>query len=286
MPKNSPEDKSLMEKSPAFKELMEVITDIAHGRYSDRIMALTKDGHPQAIKLIAESMAVLMVKVEAREHNMEQHNHELKMNILKTVTAIAHALGARDPYTEGHAQRVADYSQRLARRIGMSDEEVEHVRVAGILHDIGKIGFSDGLLTNGDTHLSDEFKKEIRIHPTRAAGILEGLDFLGPVVAYVLSHHERMDGKGYPHGLLADEIPLGARIIAVADCFDAMTTDRPYKKDKTEQEALDTLRDLAGSALDPDLVAAFVVVMTEKESEEDRAVGARGLIDIYEDIER
>ena len=286
MLKDSPEDKTLLEKSPAFKELMEVITDIAHGRYSDRIMALTNGGQPQAIKLIAESMALLMVKVEAREYKLEQLNHDLKLNILKTVTAIAHALGARDPYTEGHAQRVADYAQRLARRIGLSDEEVEHMRIAGILHDIGKIGFSDGLLTNEDTHLSDAFKKEIRMHPTRAAGILEGLDFLGPVVAYVLSHHERVDGKGYPHGLLADEIPLGARIIAVADCFDAMTTDRPYQKDKTEQEALDTLRGLAGSALDPNLVETFVEVMTEEESEADRAARDRGSLDIYEDVER
>ena len=125
------------------------------------------------------------------------------------------------------------------------------MRIAGVLHDIGKIGFSDGLLTNEDTHLSDEFKKEIRMHPTRAAGILEGLDFLGPVVAYVLSHHERMDGKGYPHGLQADEIPLGARILAVADCFDAITTDRPYQQgQEPRQEALNTLRGLAGTALD------------------------------------
>jgi putative nucleotidyltransferase with HDIG domain len=284
MNKACPGGDTPVEKSPAFKELMEVIAGIARGRYSERIMALTKDGQPQAIRLIAEAMAMMMVKVEAREFRLEQLNHDLRLNILKTVTAIAHALGARDPYCEGHAQRVGDLAERLARRIGLSDEEVEHVRTAGVLHDIGKIGFSDGLLTNEDTHLNDEFKKEIREHPVRAAAILEGLDFLGPVVAYVLSHHERMDGQGYPHGLLGDEIPLGARIIAVADCFDAINTDRPYRKGKSQKDALAVLDGLSGSALDPKLVAAFTQMLAA--GEKDRRENGAPPGDLGFEIER
>jgi HD-GYP domain-containing protein (c-di-GMP phosphodiesterase class II) len=168
------------------------------------------------------------------------------------------ALGARDTYTEGHGERVGAYAERLAKRLKLSEHEVEHIRIAGILHDIGKIGFSDLIFSDEETRINEQMLLEIRSHPQWGYDILKSLHFLGPALDYVFSHHEKLDGTGYPRGLCGDEIPLGGRILAVADTFDAMTTNRPYRQGKTPQDALIILGKIAGSSLDPDLVDAFI----------------------------
>jgi len=227
-------------------------------------MALTGDDQPEEIRAIAEAMGLMMVKVEAREYRLEAlsdqlraANDDLKQGALATVGAMAAALGARDAYTQGHGQRVGRLAAALARRVGLEPARVEEVRVAGILHDIGKIGFSDQVFANEDTVPSPELLREIRTHPQLGAEIVESLAFLGPVREFVLCHHERPDGKGYPQGLSGGDIPLGARLISVADVYDALTTDRPYQEGRTRAEALEVLQGLAGSGLDPDLVRAF-----------------------------
>jgi putative nucleotidyltransferase with HDIG domain len=247
------------------RELLGIIEEIAEGKYSNRVMEFTKSSHTGIIRRVAEAVGMMMVKVEIREFHLEQLveqlrelNALLKKNIVQTVTTIANALGARDEYTEGHAQRVAAYSERIARRIGLTEEEVERVRIGGMLHDIGKIGVSDRVFSNQDVSISEGLLEEIHQHPGIGVAILKDLDFLGPVVDYVGCHHEREDGRGYPGALGAEEIPLGAKIISVADCFDAITTDRPYQKGKTRDEAFGILRELSGNALDSELVEAFI----------------------------
>lgn len=240
------------------KRLIEVIRKVASGDYSNEIMELTGPGYSPEIQEIAEAVGMMMVKIEAREFHLEKLNEQIKTNTLNTVTAVAEALGARDRYTEGHGERVAVYSMRLARRMGLDEDEVERIRVAGMLHDIGKIGFSDHIFSNEDTRINEDMLLEIRSHPQWGYDIIKHLEFLGPSLDYIYAHHERLDGKGYPRGLHEDQIPLGARILAVADCFDAMTTDRPYQKGKTPQEAFAILGSIAGTALDPDVVDAFI----------------------------
>lgn len=240
------------------ERLIEAIRKVAAGHYSDEILELTGPGYSPEIQEIAEAVGMMMVKIEAREFHLEQLNEKIKANTLSTVTAVAEALGARDRYTEGHGERVAVYAERLARRLGLSDTEVEDIRVAGLLHDIGKIGFSDKIFSNEDTRINEEMLLEIRSHPQWGYDIIKHLEFLGPSLEYIYDHHERLDGQGYPRGLREEEIPLGARILAVVDCFDAMTTDRPYQKGKTPQEAIAILGTLTGSALDPDIVDAFM----------------------------
>lgn len=171
-------------------------------------------------------------------------------------TAISKVLGAKDRYTEAHGKRVSVYCERLAKRQGLPREEVEHVRLGGLLHDIGKISFSDQTFLNEHATLSDRMSYEIKAHPVIGRSILEDLNFMGPVPAYVYSHHERIDGTGYPQGLSKACIPLGAQIISVADHFDAMITDRPYKKRMARQEAYSAMRDTG--ALSPDLVQSFI----------------------------
>ena len=240
------------------EELVRIIKEIAAGKYSGEILELTGPGYPAEIQELAEAVGLMMVKIEAREFHLEQLNERIKTDTLDTVTAVAGALAARDAYTEGHGERVGIYAERLARRLGLAKQEVERIRIAGILHDIGKIGFSDQIFSNEDTRINEDMLLEIRSHPQWGHDILKNLRFLGPALDYVYAHHERLDGQGYPRGLEGDEIPLGARILSVVDCFDAMTTDRPYQQGKTPQEAFAILGKLAGSALDPDLVDAFI----------------------------
>ncbi|WP_419786294.1 HD-GYP domain-containing protein [Pseudodesulfovibrio sp.] len=240
------------------KELIRIIKDVASGNYSNEIMELTGPGYPPEIQELAEAVGLMMVKIEAREFHLEQLNERIKTDTLNTVTAVAEALGARDAYTEGHGERVGIYAERLARRLGLDPDEVERIRIAGILHDIGKIGFSDHIFSNEDTRINKNMMLEIRSHPQWGHDILCNLSFLGPALDYVYAHHERLDGKGYPRGLCGEEIPLGARILSVVDSFDAMTTNRPYQTGRTPQEAMGILCSMAGSALDPDLVDAFI----------------------------
>ncbi|MFH1914398.1 MAG: HD domain-containing phosphohydrolase [Pseudomonadota bacterium] len=239
--------------------LVAAIKAIAAGNYSSDIMELTGLDYPPEVRELAEAVGMMMVRIEAREFHLEQLTETIRTNSLNAVTSVVKALGARDAYTEGHGERVAVYAERLARRMGLDEDEVERIRIAGVLHDIGKIGFSDLIFSNEDTTMSEDMLLEIRSHPQWSYDILRNLDFLGPALDYVYAHHERMDGRGYPRGLCDGDIPLGARVLAVADCFDAMTTDRPYQPGKTPQAALAILGALAGEALDPAVVDAFII---------------------------
>lgn len=176
----------------------------------------------------------------------------------RTLSAIDAALGSKDRYTQEHAHRVALYAMRLALRIGLSDLQAYQIGIGGLLHDVGKIGLSERIFNNKSQQLGKEMRAEMQQHPHVGATFLESIGILTPVLDYVHCHHERMDGSGYPRGLKADKIPLGARIISVVDCFDAITTDRPYQKRKSRRQAFRILRQLSGSSLDPFLVDKFV----------------------------
>jgi putative nucleotidyltransferase with HDIG domain len=181
----------------------------------------------------------------------------------RTVATVAHSLGSRDKYSEGHTERVSRYAQRLADRLGLPADEVENIRIAGLLHDIGKVGFSDRVFRSEEKRPSKSLLREIKKHPENGRYILLSLGLSGPIVDYVYAHHERRDGSGYPRGLRDDEIPLGARIIGIADTFDAITTDRPYQYAKTLKEAFAILGTMSGKGFDPDLVEAFISMIRE-----------------------
>lgn len=268
------EDRGPTQHPPApweeIRGLIKIIEEVAKGNYSNDVMTFTRPGHSEIVQRIAEAMGMMMVRVEAREVRLEEMierlrdlNELLKKNTTQTVVAVANALGARDRYTEGHAERVSAYAERLARRIGLPEEEVEQIRMGGFLHDIGKIGFSDRMFRGDDVRFCDDMLQEIRRHPDLGVDILNELTFLGPVVDYVHYHHESLDGSGYPVGLAREEIPLGARIISVADCFDAMTTDRSYQKARPMEVAFAALREMSGKSLSPDLVEAFIEEIQE-----------------------
>jgi putative nucleotidyltransferase with HDIG domain len=182
----------------------------------------------------------------------------MQRNAIQTATRITHNLGARDRYSEDHARRVSRYSWRLARRLGLSREEAADIRTAGLLHDIGKIRFSVRVFRNVNEPPSKTILRQIKKHPETGRTMLMNLKFPPRIIEYVYAHHEREDGTGYPRGITGDKIPLGAKIIGIADTFDALVTDRPYQKSRSLQEAFLVLRRLSGSSLDPVLVETFI----------------------------
>lgn len=168
------------------------------------------------------------------------------------------ALEARDPYLRGHSARVTAIAEGLARRLGWRGERLVALRLGGALHDVGKLAVNTTVLRKPGP-LTGEELAQIRTHPVAGARLLEGVADLQPALPYVLHHHERWDGAGYPHGLAGAEIPVEARVLGVADAFDAMTSERPYRSALTVEQALAELRRCAGSQFDPDLARAFVV---------------------------
>jgi putative nucleotidyltransferase with HDIG domain len=187
----------------------------------------------------------------------------MRQNISQTAGSIANHLGVRDKYLHDHALRVSEYSRRLAARMKLPGEEIENIRIGGLLHDIGKIEFSEDVFRNEKKSPPKEIMDEIREHPEKGKAILAGQHFLPPIIDYVYCHHEREDGSGYPRGITGEQIPLGAKIIGIADTFDAITTNRPYQKGRTTSEALAILRKSSGKQFDPELVEAFIAEIEE-----------------------
>ncbi|XHM63265.1 HD-GYP domain-containing protein [Streptomyces nigra] len=174
-----------------------------------------------------------------------------------TIRALVQAVDIKDGYTRGHSERVGHASMMIARELGLDDERVEVLRFAGILHDVGKLGVPTRLLRK-DGPLTPEERRIIELHPEYGHEMVRGISFLGEARAAVLHHHERLDGSGYPYGLRGSQIPEPARVVAVADAFDAMTSTRSYSRARPVQVALRELQRCAGSQFDPRMVTALV----------------------------
>ncbi|MBU1109053.1 MAG: HD domain-containing protein [Candidatus Riflebacteria bacterium] len=189
----------------------------------------------------------------------------LQRAYIDTLSALTSAIDAKDSYTRGHSERVTELSIRLAEAFGVPAEEVEKIKLGGLLHDIGKIGIPEGIL-NKPGRLDDEEFEIIKSHPDLGVRIMGKVEFLAAIVPIIKFHHERYDGKGYPEGLSGENIPLLARIVSVVDTFDAMTTDRPYRKAMTIEAALAEIERCAGSQFDPEIAVSFVrMVKSENE---------------------
>ncbi|MBI3811837.1 MAG: response regulator [Nitrospirae bacterium] len=193
---------------------------------------------------------------------IQTKNRELEGFYFETVSALAQAIEVKDVYTGGHGDRLVDLAVSIADRLGVPPEEKIWLKYAAALHDIGKIGVKETILTKPGKLTLEEYE-EMKTHPAKGADILKEVKFLAPVVPIVYHHQERYDGKGYPAGLSGDKIPIGSRIVAVLDAFDAMTTNRPYRKGQSTEVALNELRRYSGIQFDPQVVEAFLQVMAE-----------------------
>lgn len=198
-----------------------------------------------------------------KKESMKQSLHTLKENTFEMMEALRLAVDAKDMYTRGHSDRVAFFSQEMGIKMGLSKEDINLLFVGGQFHDIGKIGIPDGILTKNGALTNEEFH-EIKKHPQKGESILSTLSVFKKILPMVRSHHERMDGRGYPDGLAGEQIPLLARIICVADAFDAMTSNRHYRSKISFDDAVTQLLENAGTQFDPHIVQIFSTIVSEQ----------------------
>ncbi len=222
-------------------------------------------------------------KVRDRTKQLDGKNRELRTAYIQTIRALAEAIDAKDTYTRGHSERVAVYGSRIGRQMGLRTELIERIYFAGLLHDVGKIGVPDAIITKPDRLDADEYE-EIKKHPEIGAKILEPVEFLHSIVPCVRHHHEWFDGSrlGYPDRLAGDQIPLPARVIVVADTVEAMTSDRPYRKALPIDVVVAELHKYSGTQFDPVVVEAFLKLL---EDEGDAFISKNQKFDIYAFIE-
>lgn len=240
--------------SAPIKEMARASGEIAAGNLGQRV----------PIAAVSRELCNLAMSFNSMSAQLETHVEDLRQAadanrelFLGSVRALLAAVEAKEPYTRGHSERVAELSRTIAIRAGLEDEIVEKIGVAGLLHDVGKIGIEDHILNKGDTLTPEEFER-MKLHTVIGAEIMSSIEQLSYSVEVVRSHHERWNGKGYPDGLARTAIPLMARVVAVADSFDAMTTQRVYQEAMSAEQAKLFIRARAGDSFDPDVVKAFL----------------------------
>jgi putative nucleotidyltransferase with HDIG domain len=233
-----------------------IAVDFAKGQLSagddrERAALFTVVGIVSGISFIS-----LITLAAGASRELERRRREAQTSFVQTLTIMAEVIDLRDPYTAGHSKRVAIYSRQLAMGLGLPKREIDVIENGALLHDIGKIGIPDAILFK-PAHLDADERRVISTHPVIGARLLGGISAMDDIVPCVLHHHEKLDGTGYPDNLAGEEIPIGARVIAVADAFDAMTTDRPYRRALSTQVAIHELVRVAGTQLDERFVIAF-----------------------------
>ena len=196
-------------------------------------------------------------------HDLQKSNFELALAYDATIAGWSRAMDLRDKETEGHTQRVTNLTLRLARTLGIGDAQLIHIRHGALLHDIGKMGVPDNILLKPDQLTAEEWEKMMK-HPGFAYEMLSSIRYLQPALDIPYCHHEKWDGSGYPRGLKGHEIPIAARIFAVADVWDAITSDRPYRKGWSKEAALEYIREQSAKYFDPEVVERFLALISNE----------------------
>lgn len=221
---------------------------------------ILKPFEPEQLCMIVESG----IKKYELSTSKTQILKDLSELFYKTIKSIAQALDAKDKYTHGHSMRVTLYSLALAKTLDLPDELLEEIETTGLLHDIGKIAIPEKILLKPGK-LTDEEYEIIKSHPELGERLVDGIEKLKMISSWLKSHHERYDGKGYPDGLVGDQIPISSRIIAIADTYDAMTSTRAYRSALSHDEAIVEIRNCSGSQFDPHLAELFISIGAEIE---------------------
>jgi len=216
-----------------------------------------------------EKRRLELENLEYKEHleeKVEEQADKIRQSFFNAMTSLAYALEARDEYTSGHSNRVTVSALAISEQLGVDPIQTETIRLASMVHDIGKIGIKENVL-NKPGKLTEEEFRHIKTHPEIGERILQPVVDNQEIISIVRHHHERYDGNGYPDGLKAEEIPLGARILAVADSYDAMTSQRPYRAALHQNEALDELGKGKGTQFDPQMVDIFISFSSRQQEE-------------------
>lgn len=260
----------------AASAVVNIISIAMKVRAGQMTLATSKDAEIQiALLVLCFGGSYIATKLydEIKKENesyvriVDEKNNQIKKMTLQTITTIANTIDAKDEYTKGHSKRVSDYSAAIAKELGFSESELRNIRSIALLHDIGKIGVPDSVL-NKPGPLTNEEYHLMKQHTIIGAEILKDIGMIPGIDIGAKYHHERYDGKGYPDGLKKDEIPLIARIIAVADAYDAMTSNRVYRKRLSEEKVTEELRNGKGKQFDPDVTDALLKLIEEKRLQE------------------
>jgi len=238
----------------AIKNLLQRFSALGHLGIDEQGEALANlsasmDLSPEAQELSRE----IQESIRQLEHFRMQ---KVSVNYLDFLKVLIYILESKEPYTSGHSERVSVYSDLIAQDLRLSRQEKEDLQIATLLHDIGKVGLSNRLLRK--TTLSEKDGLDIRLHPVKGVHLIEPLAFSHTITSAIRHHHERWDGKGYPDGLLGEDIPLLARIIALADSYDAMISDRPYRPGLSQKRVQEEIEQNAGTQFDPQIVGTFL----------------------------
>ncbi|MBR4759469.1 MAG: HD-GYP domain-containing protein [Lachnospiraceae bacterium] len=201
-------------------------------------------------------------EIQDKNIKLETARNEIKTLSVEVMEALAHTIDAKDEYTKGHSIRVANYSRMIAQKLGLSEEECENIYYMGLLHDLGKIGVPNEIINSPD-RLTDEEYSVIKTHPGLGFDILSEIKSRPDLATGAKWHHERYDGKGYPDGKSGEDIPLMARIIAVADSYDAMTSNRSYRHYLPQEKVIDELRKNEGTQFDPSIAECMIGIIKE-----------------------
>ena len=228
---------------------------LARGDFSQRVHLLSRT----EIGELADTFNTMSDELERFVADLKRAAEENRELFMGSIQMLAGAVDEKDPYTRGHSDRVTRYSLLIAKEMILSDEFIETLRISAQLHDVGKIGIEDHILKKPGALTEEEFEV-MKTHTTKGANILRPVTQLAEMLPGIELHHEALDGRGYPYGLQGDQIPLLARVIAVADTFDALTTNRPYQQAHTPEQALQIIQNLAGKRLDPLAVQALLAV--------------------------
>jgi putative nucleotidyltransferase with HDIG domain len=256
---------------------------IARGDFSQRVYVKSRT----EIGELADTFNHMTEELEHFVLDLRRAAAENRELFLNSIQMLAGAVDEKDPYTRGHSDRVTRYSVMIATEMGLSEESIEVVRVAAQLHDVGKIGIEDRILKKPGALTNEEFAI-MKMHTTKGANILREVTQLKEMIPGIELHHESLDGRGYPHGLKDEQIPLLPRIIAVADTFDALTTNRPYQQAHDPQEALRIIRSLSGKRLDPNAVTSICAIYDRGEirvnTAAETAVVAPAVVEVVAEI--
>ncbi len=253
-----------------LKVLTESSRAIARGDFSKRVELRSRT----EIGELADTFNMMSEELQRFVEDLQRAAEENRALFMGSIQMLAGAVDEKDPYTRGHSDRVTRYSLLIAREMGLDDEFLEILRISAQLHDVGKIGIEDHILKKPGALTPEEFEI-MKTHTTKGANILRPVSQLKEMLPGIELHHEALDGRGYPYGLEGDQIPLLARVIAVADTFDALTTNRPYQRAYEPKEALKIIQGLVGKRLDPLAVAALVTVFERGEIKVRRTVRAQ-----------
>lgn len=238
-----------------LQTLTESSRAIARGDFSQRVQVKSRT----EIGELAETFNSMTSDLERFVLDLRRAAEENRTLFLSSIQMLAGAVDEKDPYTRGHSDRVTRYSVLIAKELGLPEEEIEKIRISAQLHDVGKIGIEDRILKKPGALTPDEYEI-MKTHTTKGAAILRPVEMLKEMIPGIELHHESLDGRGYPHGLKGDEIPLAPRIIMVADCFDAMTTNRPYQAAMDPEYVVRIINSLVNTKFDPRVVSALTTV--------------------------